>query len=91
MPRLLAPAQTIYSSASTIRLWALIRTLLRRGGVVLLAAKSYYFGVGGSIAEFKGLVAADSRFACRTLRTFEDGASNRREVLSITRSRSDLG
>ena len=62
-----------------------MRDLLRAGGVALIAAKSYYFGVGGSVAAFKALVAADDRFECRTLRTWDDGASNRREVFEIKR------
>ena len=52
-------------------------------GVALIAAKSYYFGVGGSVADFCALVASDGRFACETVRTFEDGQSNRREVLRV--------
>jgi SAM-dependent methyltransferase len=78
-------ADTIYSEAASRRLWQLVRELLRPGGTSLIAAKSYYFGVGGSVAAFKLLVAADPRFACRTVRTWEDGASNRREVFAITR------
>ena len=48
----------------------------------LVAAKSYYFGVGGSVAAFRQLVEADGRFECAVARTFDDGASNRREVLA---------
>ena len=48
-----------------------------------MAAKSYYFGVGGSVAQFRQLVRADSRFECSTFATFEDGLSNRREVLRV--------
>ena len=51
--------------------------------MALIAAKSYYFGVGGSVADFRSLVDADGRFECKGVRTFEDGASNRREVLSV--------
>jgi hypothetical protein len=52
-------------------------------GVALIAAKSYYFGVGGSVADFCALVQADHRFACESVRIFEDGQSNRREVLQV--------
>ena len=51
--------------------------------MALIAAKSYYFGVGGSVADFCALVQADHRFACESVRTFEDGQSNRREVLQV--------
>ncbi len=76
-------ADTIYSPSSTRRLWKLVSEQLRRGGTALIAAKSYYFGVGGSVADFRSLVDADGRFECKGVRTFEDGASNRREVLSV--------
>lgn len=80
---LILSADTIYSMEATRRLWQLLCEQLRVGGTALIAAKSYYFGVGGSVAEFCALVDADGRFECRRLRTFEDGASNRREVLSV--------
>ena len=71
-------------SQATPRLWQLIQKQLRRpSGIALVAAKSYYFGVGGSVAAFCALVQADPRFVCQTVRTFEDGASNRREVLQV--------
>lgn len=82
---LILSSDTIYSSEATSRLWQLIRELLSADGTALIAAKSYYFGVGGSVAEFKDLVASDGQFQCRTVRVWEDGASNRRECLAVTR------
>lgn len=79
-------ADTLYSSSASQRLWQLVQTQLRPGGVALIAAKSYYFGCGGSVAEFKTLVGTDARFGCRTVRTFEDGASNRRECFAVDRT-----
>ena len=55
--------------------------------MALIAAKSYYFGVGGSVSQFKEMVATDRRFAMKTVRVVDDGASNRREVFSIVRHR----
>ena len=83
-------ADTIYSPAASRRLWELIRAQLAKGGVAYVAAKSYYFGVGGSVSQFKEMVAADRRFGMKTVRVFDDGASNRREVFSIYRYRSTL-
>ena len=80
---LILTADTIYNVEATPRLWKLIAEQLRPGGVALVAAKSYYFGVGGSIAAFSALVAADTRFECSSIATFEDGRSNRREVLRV--------
>ena len=84
---LILTAETIYSPASATRLWSFIKTLLKPGGVALLAQKSYYFGVGGSVAAFKELVKSDEGmgFECRTIRVWDDGASNRREVFEVSR------
>ena len=48
---LILTSDTIYSPAATPALWSLIRAQLRPKGVALVAAKSYYFGVGGSSAQ----------------------------------------
>lgn len=81
---LILSAETIYSTDATPRLWRLIQQQLRHpSGVALIASKSYYFGVGGSVADFCALVQADRRFTCEPVRTFEDGQSNRREVLQV--------
>ena len=81
---LILSAETIYSTEATPRLWRLIQQQLRYPtGIALIAAKSYYFGVGGSVADFCALVQADERFTCESVRTFEDGQSNRREVLQV--------
>ena len=82
---LVLTSDTIYSPAATPALWSLIRAQLRPNGVALVAAKSYYFGVGGSTADFCALVAADARFVCEAIKVFEDGKSNRREVLEVRR------
>jgi hypothetical protein len=81
---LILSSDTIYEAESTSRLWGLIQAQLRfPSGVALVAAKSYYFGVGGSVAAFRLLVEADGRFSCSTVRVIENGASNRREVLAV--------
>ncbi len=56
-------AETIYSHASTPRLYAAVKALLQRPhGVAYVAAKTYYFGVGGGTREFEQLVARDRTF-----------------------------
>jgi hypothetical protein len=87
---LILSSETIYESESAARLCGLILAQLRRpSGVALVAAKSYYFGVGGSVAAFRSRVEADGRFTCSTVKVIEDGASNRREVLAIRWRSSD--
>ena len=55
----------------------------RPHGTCILSAKSFYFGVGGGIAEFKGLVKKDNELKCETVKVFDDGQSNRREILKL--------
>lgn len=58
---------------------------LRPGGSALIGAKSYYFGVGGSMASFKKLVNESRQFECVTVAVLDDGASNMREILQLTK------
>lgn len=56
-------SETIYSSASQPKVLAALKCLLRpQGGVAYIAAKSYYFGVGGSVSSFTELVEKDGYF-----------------------------
>ena len=58
---------------------------LRPGmGQAWIAAKSYYFGVGGGTAAFKTLLATDGTFNSRLAAVIDDGASNKREILVLT-------
>ncbi|CAL5224121.1 g6753 [Coccomyxa viridis] len=78
-------AETIYSPDSQKQLLQCIKKCLRPGtGQAWIAAKSYYFGVGGGIASFRALVASDGMYNVSTAATFDDGASNKREVLLLT-------
>ena len=47
-----------------------------------MAAKSYYFGVGGGAAQFAA-AAAQHGLAARVVARFSDGASNVREILRL--------
>lgn len=77
-------AETIYSPEAQRSLLAAIRACLRPGtGVAYIAAKSYYFGVGGGTAAFARLVEADGAFSCSTVAVLDDGLSNRREILKL--------
>eukprot|EP01018_Ginkgo_biloba_P040386 Gb_36518 [translate_table: standard] len=50
-------AETVYSPASMQKLNGLIKKCLRRPyGVVYLAAKKHYFGVGGGTRQFRSLI-----------------------------------
>lgn len=67
-------SETIYSPSSQPKLLSCLKKLLHPvTGVVFLAAKSYYFGVGGSVQQFMELVASDGYFDVYTCRTFDGG------------------
>lgn len=56
-------------------------------GVAYIAAKRYYFGVGGGTQSFRQLVAADGLFEVTSVACVEDptetGGGNVREVLKL--------
>ncbi|CAM9906437.1 unnamed protein product [Phaeothamnion confervicola] len=72
----------------------MIREHLRPGGEALVAAKRYYFGAGGSTADFRALVNSDDvgsgggsgapPLRCDVIETFNTGAANIRELLRVT-------
>lgn len=84
---LVLTAETCYSVASIPPLLAVLDRLLAPGGEVLVAAKRFYFGVGGGSRELAERVRDDpaARFCAETVRVFDDGASNVREIVRLRR------
>jgi len=78
-------AETIYSEESQIRLLECIKQVLEPPhGVAYVAAKSYYFGVGGGTHAFQQRVKEDGILDCQQVWKIEDGASNKREILKLS-------
>jgi SAM-dependent methyltransferase len=75
--------ETIYSEHSSIRLLNCIKSCMKRDGICLLAAKSFYFGVGGGVRGFQNIVELDGTLCYRSLLVIDDGKSNRREILEL--------
>ncbi|XP_031486092.1 uncharacterized protein LOC116254691 isoform X1 [Nymphaea colorata] len=74
-------AETVYSLSSLQSLYELIKKSLRRpNGIVYLAAKKYYFGVGGGTRDFRSIVENDGILESFLVAEFADGASNMREL-----------
>jgi hypothetical protein len=81
---LVLTAETIYSVEAMGSLFRCIKACLRpETGVAYIAAKSYYFGVGGGTAAFRQLVQRDGGYSCRAVAVVDDGLSNKREVLEL--------
>ena len=60
-------------------------------GVALIAAKRYYFGVGGGTRAFAEALAESGAFECDVAATYADGASNVREILRVRRRNAERG
>ncbi|GAM25126.1 hypothetical protein SAMD00019534_083010 [Acytostelium subglobosum LB1] len=76
-------SDTLYSIQSFRKQIDLINDHLDSGGICLMAAKSFYFGVGGSMFEFKQLVASEKRHHLEVVKSINDGTSNMREIIGI--------
>ncbi|KAL5781364.1 hypothetical protein ACOSP7_006393 [Xanthoceras sorbifolium] len=78
-------AETIYSIAANQSLYGLIKKCLSRPqGVVYMAAKKHYFGVGGGTRRFLSMVEKDGIMAASLVAEVTDGSSNVREVWKLS-------
>lgn len=81
-------SETIYSLDSQPKLLRAIKLLAHPGrGVALVAAKTHYFGVGGSVESFEEMVAEDGHFEVATGRVIE--ASVPRKILVLRPRRGE--
>jgi predicted nicotinamide N-methyase len=80
-------SDTIYSQQSIKPLVKIIKSTLAENGVALIAAKRFYFGVGGSTKELLEVIQAEGALTARVMETFEDGKSNVREIIEVKRSK----
>lgn len=65
-------SETIYSAASQPKLLTALKNLINPlNGVVFVAAKCHYFGVGGSVQMFQEFVESDGFFSFSKCKTFE--------------------
>eukprot|EP00658_Telonema_sp_P-2_P015572 TRINITY_DN16006_c0_g1_i5.p1 TRINITY_DN16006_c0_g1~~TRINITY_DN16006_c0_g1_i5.p1 ORF type:complete len:195 (-),score=31.85 TRINITY_DN16006_c0_g1_i5:270-854(-) len=81
---LILTSDTLYSPESLKSLGAVLGQLLAPGGVALVAAKSYYFGVGGGTDMFVDWVHTNTKLKVEVAKTYQDGATNVREMLRVS-------
>ena len=85
-------AETIYDARSYPAHVAMLERCVRApDGVALIAAKRYYFGVGGGTRAFAEALAESGAFECDVAATYADGASNVREILRVRRRNAERG
>ncbi|XP_020599224.1 histidine protein methyltransferase 1 homolog [Phalaenopsis equestris] len=78
-------AETVYAPSSLQSLYELIKKCLCPSkGIVYVAGKKHYFGVGGGTRQFINLVAADGQMKPLLLAEVADGSSNVREVWKLS-------
>ncbi|KAL1497765.1 hypothetical protein ABEB36_008667 [Hypothenemus hampei] len=75
-------SETIYNIDCYEKLHEVFQKLLKKDGEIYLAAKSYYFGVGGGITSFKEFMEQKKIFQYKTCWTSSDGL--KREILKIS-------
>ena len=69
-------SETIYSATSQPKLLQALKKLTNQStGLVVMAAKAHYFGVGGSVAMFRDLVDSDGHFEVTAARTIPASVS----------------
>lgn len=79
---LILTSETIYNPSNYHKLADLFLKHLTPNGYVLLGAKCYYFGVGGSVVEFKRFIKEKHPgLDCETVWSNETGV--KREILKI--------
>lgn len=78
-------AETIYSISSQRSLYGLIKKCIRNPhGIVYMAAKKHYFGVGGGTRQFLSMVEKDGVLTSKLVCEVTDGSSNLREVWKLS-------
>eukprot|EP00092_Neocalanus_flemingeri_P033182 GFUD01036088.1.p1 GENE.GFUD01036088.1~~GFUD01036088.1.p1 ORF type:complete len:287 (-),score=81.13 GFUD01036088.1:192-1052(-) len=78
---LILTSETIYNVENQSKLISIFKNFTKKGGEVLVAAKSFYFGVGGGVKQFENLVRK-SGLNVESVKKYEEGVT--REILKIT-------
>ncbi|GAB5360338.1 hypothetical protein AAMO2058_000618900 [Amorphochlora amoebiformis] len=79
-------SDTLYSTQSIPFLVKAIDQLLAKEGECYVAAKRYYFGIGGGILTLLQEVSRYRDLKVEVVRVFDDGKSNLRDIAVISRS-----
>ena len=79
---LILTSETIYEEVNYYKLLSIFEQLLEPNGLILLAAKIHYFGVGGGLRSFEKYLP-ESKWTFRTV--FENSDSVKREIIEIKR------
>ncbi|CAL1528796.1 unnamed protein product [Lymnaea stagnalis] len=76
-------AETIYNPGNYAKLHDVFKTTLKENGIILLAAKVYYFGVGGSVDSFLEYVSSLNCFSTDVVHSIAEGVP--RKIIMLRR------
>uniref|UniRef100_A0A0B6ZSC3 protein-histidine N-methyltransferase n=2 Tax=Arion vulgaris TaxID=1028688 RepID=A0A0B6ZSC3_9EUPU len=76
-------AETIYNADNYCKLHDVFKAVLTDDGKIFLAAKTYYFGVGGSVDAFIEYVRKENCFSIDIVHTYSKGVQ--RKILQLHR------
>ncbi|XP_071446327.1 histidine protein methyltransferase 1 homolog [Hetaerina americana] len=74
-------SETIYNSDNHWKLVRVLKSLLKKSGVAFIAAKTFYFGVGGGLRQFEKLLAEEGNMDVSVCWKCSDGVQ--REILKV--------
>lgn len=75
-------SETIYNPKNYVKIINVLSNKLKPDGHCYLAAKSHYFGVGGSLRQFEQALREDGAFHSETVFACHENVA--REILRIT-------
>ena len=78
---LILTSETIYNQENQSKLVSIFKQFLKRDGEVLVAAKTFYFGVGGGLRQFEKLLKQEN-LNSEIVKTFDNGGV-KREIIRI--------
>lgn len=77
-------SETIYNESNYDKLISVFMDRLSKEGVVYVAAKTYYFGVGGGVRQFEQAIAKNGQLKSEV--SWKSNGGIQREILKITHS-----
>jgi SAM-dependent methyltransferase len=80
---LILTSDTLYEPSVLVTLLSMIEQSLAADGVALIAAKRYYFGIGGGTQPLMERVSQRGKMEAQVEKVIEDGKSNIREIVSL--------
>ena len=83
-------SEVLYNPDQYPKLGTLINELLTETGICIISSKLYYFGVNGSVDEFKDFMEINyPHLSIQTLLEIDNKKSNKREIFAIGRKQNN--